>query len=314
MSRKLNDEVVRILKDGGFSVSKKCNIHPKSFDHVAKRDDLIFVLKVLLDINGLREEIARRLIEISHMLFGTPFIIGEKNRGKPMERGIAYERHGIKSLSPETLRDLVVEGLPPVVYSAPGGNYAKIDSDRLKQKRKEKNLSRGELASKVGVSRGTIRKYEEGSDVNRGIAIKLERELDEPLFKPVDLTYSNKSEADRKKDFGSIEHPSSPSLSLLSSLGVRILPANKAPFSALSRIEKDIFLTGVENYNSRLKKKADIISSVSGTIDYRSFMVVKQKTCKKCNIEDTPLVSEGELTEIKSEYELVSLIEEREKY
>ncbi|WGI17837.1 transcriptional regulator [Methanonatronarchaeum sp. AMET-Sl] len=304
MTQALKDEVVAILKEGGYKVSDECNVYPKSFDFVAKNGEQIFVLKLLVDINSLREDVAFRLVEISRLFMATPIVVGLKNRGDPMNRGVVYNRYGVKAVSPETLYDYVVEDVPFVVYSAPGGNYAKINSERLRRARVEKGISQGELASKLGVSRSAIRKYEEGGDVNLDVAMRIEEVFDIPLFEKVDIS------PDEDVEIG-LDKIENPVLGLLSSLGMMVLPTDRAPFNALSRTERQAYLTGIESYNERLKKKASIISSVSGTIDYGCFMVVKETKKDRSNIEDAPIVFEQEISDFESVEDLLGLIDDR---
>ncbi|UOY10149.1 helix-turn-helix domain-containing protein [Methanonatronarchaeum sp. AMET6-2] len=190
------------------------------------------------------------------------------------------------------------------MYSAPGGNYAKINSSRLREARMERGISRGELASKLGVSRSAIRKYEEGGDVNIDVAMKIEEVFDKPLFETVDINPEEETESNRED----IENPL---LDILSSLGMMVLPTSRAPFNALSRTDKEAYLTGIESYNKRLKKKASIISSVSGTIDYGCFMIVKETKKSRSNIEDAPIIFEQEINDFDSVEDLLGILEDR---
>ncbi len=305
--KQIKNRVLNILDEAGFCYSEECNIYPKSFDYAAKRQDVKLLLKTLVDINNLSRELASRIMELSSLLFATPFLVGRKNHGKEMEPGVVYERHGIKSLNPRTLRDVLVHDIPPLVYAAPGGKYVNLNSQKLKEERLKRGISKGELASKIGVSRSTIRKYEEGKDISVDVAMKLEEELDAPLFESVPLSTKRK-EREREEDI------QDPILSFLSSLGFDVLPTRKAPFKALTESSTEKFLTGVEAYNKRLKKKAVILSSVSGVIDYRSFMVINEKNKGvKEKIENTPILTRNELTDNDSIEELLSLLNERSK-
>lgn len=304
--RDLKEETIEILKKAGFDYSDECNIYPKSFDYAAKSKEVRLLLKTLVDINNLSPKIAARLIELSNLLFATPFLIGKKNHGKDMEPNVIYERYGIKSMNPMTLRDLLINEVPPLVYAAPGGKFVNLNSDRLREERLKKRMSRGELASKVGVARSTIRKYEEGKDVSIDVAMNLEEILDAALFESIDLSSKRIKDDPREREI------KDPVLSLLSSLGFNVLPTHRAPFRALSESDRDTFLTGVENYNKRLKKKASLLSSVSGVIDYKSFVVIREEEeSRRSKIENTPLLTEEEVCESDSLEELLNLIKER---
>ncbi|PTD94667.1 hypothetical protein C9439_01285 [archaeon SCG-AAA382B04] len=307
LKHKMKTEAQEILKKAEYDVSEEINLYPKVFDYVAKKDDVRILLKTLLDINNIRKSLAQRLVEMSRLLLATPFLIGKKNKGTEMEQGVIYERHGIKSMAPKTLRDILIEGVPPLVYAAPGGRYANINSKKLREERKKNNLSRGELALRLGVSRSTIRKYEDGKDISVEKAVKLEEILDAPLFESLDLSYSEQNEFNKTK-----REINNPILLLLSSIGFDVSPTKKAPFKALSEAETNKFLTGIEEYNKRLKKKATVISNVSGVVDYKSFMVIKEKEkSNKSKIKDTPLLTEEEVERRDCLDEILTLIKER---
>lgn len=306
IKEKIKTQTRETLKEANYDVSEEVRLYPKTFDYVAKKDDLKLLLKTLVDINNLRKALARRLIDVSSLLLSTPFLIGKKNHGAEMEKGVIYERHGIKSMTPQTLRNILVEEVPPLVYAAPGGKFANLNGEKLKKERVSQGYSRGELASKIGVSRSTIRKYEEGKNVSIDKAIKLEETLNAPLFESINLSYAKK-----KQDY--VGHKiNDPILSLLSSIGFDVSPTERAPFKALSEAEAQKFLTGIENYNKRLRKKAVLISSVSGVVDYKSFMVIREKEeSKKSRIKNTPLLTEEELCEEDSLDDVLTLIKER---
>jgi len=45
MRDRVLEDATAVLKKGGFAVSDTCNIRPKSFDVVARRGDLVILLK-----------------------------------------------------------------------------------------------------------------------------------------------------------------------------------------------------------------------------------------------------------------------------
>ena len=90
-------------------------------------------------------------------------------------------------MSYTTLHDYLVEGVPSLIYAAPGGLYVNIDGDTLKTLRTQRNVSLGTLANVAGVSRKAIRMYEAGMGAKVEIAVKLEKFFDEPLVRPADM-------------------------------------------------------------------------------------------------------------------------------
>ncbi len=188
MSRSaLIENVTAMLEDAGFAVSDRCVIRPKSFDVAARRgDDLLFV-KILGNVDAFDGPTGAEMRRLGHYLHGTPVVIGLRTRDEDLERGVVYFRHGVPVISPDTALDFFVEGVPPLVYAAPGGLYVNIDGDVLADEREERGWSLGRLATELGVSRRTVSKYEDGMNASIDVAVKLEDVFDDALTSPVDV-------------------------------------------------------------------------------------------------------------------------------
>src|SRR5207244_9802827 len=78
------------------------------------------------------------------------------------------------------------EGVPPFLFSAPGGLYAHLDTEALRRLREEREVSLGTLADIAGVTRRTIQMYLEGMSATMDGAMRLEEFLQESLVLPVD--------------------------------------------------------------------------------------------------------------------------------
>jgi len=177
----LLDQAIHILQKAEFMISEKCDIRPRSFDFGARRGKTFLLVKVLSNIEGLGEDTSREMRRLAVLFNGTPIVIGEHTNDHPLESGAVYLRYGIPCVNIETFKDNFLEGVPPLVYAAPGGLYVEIDGDTLKAVREEKNISLGELAKHLAVSRRAISKYENGMSATIDIALKLEEILDTPL-------------------------------------------------------------------------------------------------------------------------------------
>ncbi len=112
---RLLQRVTSVLIMAGYAVSERCGMRPRSFDLIARRDDELLVIKAVVHIDSMSEEIAHELAAIAHFLKGKPLVVGEKARDAELERGGAvYLRYGIVSTSAMTLYDLFVEEVPPL--------------------------------------------------------------------------------------------------------------------------------------------------------------------------------------------------------
>ena len=176
-----------MLADAGFSVSDRCATRPKSFDVAARRGDDVVLLKILGNIDAFDAETGAEMRRLGTYLRATPLVVGLRTRDEELEPGVVYFRHGVPVFSPDTAMELFVEGLPPLVYAAPGGLYVNIDGDVLADRRQDEDLSLGKLADELGVSRRTVSKYEDGMNASIDVAMRLEELFGDGLTSPVDV-------------------------------------------------------------------------------------------------------------------------------
>ncbi len=307
----LLQHVLAVLNKADFIVSDRCDVHPRSFDIAARRGRLLLLLKVLSNIDGINQEISNEMRCLANRLIGHPLIIGDKTRDRFLEDGVVYLRYGIPAFNVLTLYDYFVEGAPPLVYAAPGGLYVSIDGDVLREARKDRNISLGELARELGVSRRTISKYEGGMDASINIALKLEAILEMPLACPIDLLYSySRSKNESQFCPNSVSVRVRDILKIFVDIGFDVLPLIHAPFNALSQEEDMVMLTGISKYNDTMIKKARLMSSISNVAHTQSVLVIEGQS-KKLQINSTVLVEKEELKKIDDSSDFISLVQDR---
>ncbi len=303
-------QVIEILSKAGFTLSDRCNIRPRSFDLAARRCNILLLLRVLSNIDGLSAETAREMRHLSGFLDGSPLVIGRKSRDQTLADGVTYFRYGIPSINPGTLRDCFIEGVPPLVHAAPGGLYIKIDSERLKSIRTARNISLGELATELGVSRRTVSRYEGGGvDASIDVVLRLEDIFDAELVCPIKIL----SAGTGRTKHDPAPEPSEPNevSLLLTPLGFLVVPAKQAPFSAISNDSEDnTMLTGFSTYNRTMVKNARLMSSISSVAGTKSMYIVKG-SCRHTQINGTVLIEESEFKRIDDLDEVMRLIQER---
>ncbi|MDI6639895.1 MAG: transcriptional regulator [Methanocellales archaeon] len=305
----LLQQVSDVLERAGFFVSDRCDVRPRSFDLAARRDQLLLLLKVLSNIDGLSVEIANEIRRLANHLIGYPLVIGEKTRDKLLENGAVYIRYGIPSINIRTLYDYFVEDVPPLVYAAPGGLYVSIDGDVLREARTDKRISLGALALELGVSRRTISKYEEGMDATIKIALKLESILDVPLACPIDLLYS-RSQNELQLCLDSLSLMVRDVLQILVDIGFDVLPIAHAPFNALSQDDTITILTGISKYTDTMIKRARLMSNISNVARTQSVFIVEGRS-RTSQIDDTVLVEKDELDDLDDSGDFISLIQDK---
>src|SRR6056297_1550677 len=188
MSRSaLVGNVTAMLEDAGFLVSERCAIRPKSFDVAARRGEDLVLLKILGNIDAFDGTTGEEMRRLGTYLNATPMVVGLRTRDEDLKPGVVYFRHGVPVFNPDTAMELFVEGVPPLIYAAPGGLYVNIDGDLLADERRERGWSLGQLATELGVSRRTVSKYEDGMNASIDVAIQLEEMFDQPFSSPVSV-------------------------------------------------------------------------------------------------------------------------------
>src|SRR3989442_8668968 len=115
------------------------------------------MVKVLLNVDSFSKQGAEELRMIATTLNGAPLLIGERSGAGSLEDGVIYARSGVPILSRQTFIDFFEEGVPPFIFSAPGGLYVKLDGEALRRARDAKQISLGALAEVAGVSRRAVR-------------------------------------------------------------------------------------------------------------------------------------------------------------
>jgi len=303
----LLQKVRSLFLDAGFRVSDRCSQRPRSFDLIAGDREILMVIKATSHIDGVSEDIARDLDLVSYYLGGAPLIVGERTRDADLQRGAVYVRYGIHAISVPTLSDFLIEGIPPLVYVSPGGLCVNIDETLLRALREEKQLSLGDLAHLLGVSRRTISKYENGMGTTMEIAIRIEELFDTAVTRPIDLLHHEPRFVESPSP-----EPAEPArgetLADLERMGMEIHLLRRAPFEALARYDRETILTGYGT-PQHVVKRAPLIGSLSRVANAHALCVLigyrRQKT-----IGDTLVIGEERLHSLEDGSELMELIRE----
>ena len=309
---RLIGEIRDVLAKTGFFLSDRTNTRGMSFDVIGRRDQTLMLIKVLVNVDAFTESNAKELKLIAKTLNGSPILIGQRSGGGKLEEGVIYSRFGIPILSKETFVDFFAEGVPPFVFSAPGGLYVRLDGDLLRQLRDNKNISLGTLADVAGVSRRTIQMYLEGMSATIDIALRLEEFFGEPLVVPVDPFAYTKDLEQALVSFQEFDEFEKHVFHKLRKLGFEVLPTMRCPFEALTTDREAIYLTGVRTRNENVEEKAAIVSNISRIAEKDSVVFVERSRVR-VSIRGTPIINKDELRKIREREEIQDLIEERKK-
>jgi len=292
--------ITSVLLMGGFRVSEKFSMRPRSFDMVARKRNVVLVIKAVTHIDSVIEETARDLDRVARYMKGSPLIIGERARDSELERGAVYVRYGIFAISVATLYDAFVEGVPPLVYASPGGIYVNINGDVLRELRERRNLSLGDLGSMLGVSRRTISKYEGGMGTTLDIAQKIEEIFDAPLVLAIDLLVYRSVFSEEE------ERPEETPMDFLERIGVKLHAMHRAPFQALIEISDESILTGY-GASQKVVKRAALIGNISQVAGMHAMCVLTDYEKQK-KIGKTLVIGERRLQALQDGKELIELV------
>ncbi len=306
----LIDSVRDVLAKTGFFLSEPHGERGLCFDFVARRDSLLLIIKVLQNVDALNKGTAEELRNIARSLHGSPAVIGERTGSGPLEAGVIYSRFDIPILSRRTFLDFFEEGVPPFIYSAPGGLYVRLDTEALRAMREQGQLSLGTLAEIAGVSRRTIQMYLEGMSASIDVASRLESFLKQPLVVPMDpFTFitSDQEVAPMRAQLEAFEREL---FQRLERLGYSVLPTVRSPFDGLAQHEERTYLAGVESADSKLEKKATIVSNIGRVVEKDAVMFVEHRTVR-LRIQGLPVIAREELRKVKDRDAVEDLINER---
>lgn len=306
----LIDSVREVLAKTGFFLSEPHGERGLCFDFVARRDNLLLIVKVLQNVDALNKATAEELKNIARSLRGSPVVLGDRTGTGALEAGVIYSRFDVPILSRKTFLDFFEEGVPPFIYSAPGGLYVRLDTETLRKVREQGQMSLGSLAEIAGVSRRTIQMYLEGMSASIDVAARLEAFLREPLVLPMDpfeLITGTESVALPSPHLEAFEREL---FQRLERLGYSVLPTIRSPFDGLARHEETTYLAGVESADTKLEKKATIVSNIGRVVEKDAVIFVEHRTVR-LSIQGLPVIAREELRKVKDRDAVEDLIAER---
>jgi putative transcriptional regulator len=312
MSRSaLVGNVIAMLEDAGFAVSDRCATRPKSFDVAARRGGDLILLKVLANIDAFDGVTGSEMRRLGAYLEATPLVFGLRSRNEDLGAGVVYMRHGVPAISPDTAYELFVEGVPPLVYAAPGGLYVNVDGDVLTDEREQRGWSLGQLASELGVSRRTVSKYEDGMSASVEVAAQLEDLFETELADPVGVIGAGEGPAEKVPDAPDAAPGDMALITNLTRVGFDVHPTLRAPFKAVSEdgSAEASMLTGHSPFTKTAEKRARIMSSIGEITRTRSVYVVDET--KRESIDGTALIEREEIDGIRDPIDLRDLVRER---
>jgi putative transcriptional regulator len=325
--------VQRVLERVGFVVTDAHGIRPTSFDLMARRDSQLLILKVLKNIDALAPEEAHRLRELAGLFRAGALIVGQTSGASDLEEGVVYTRYGVPILTEAAFTEYLERGVPPFLFSSPGGIFARIDGGHLRTLREARGLSLGALASIAGVSRRTIQLYEEGGGAEVSVVERIETYLGDPIVFPIEILPPRappapgrpepegrarsprpaEVERERRVPAASGDSVRDVVFRQLGTMGWEVVVTVRCPFDAFTHAdahgEQEILLTSIGSVRSALHR-AEVLQGLARVIEGRSMFVSREPTHRE-SIDGLPIVTVRELQRHRDRDELVDFLDDR---
>ncbi len=299
-----------VLSSTGFSMTEKFPVSSSIFDILAKRDDLVLITKVLVNVDSFRYENSLELRYLALALEALPILVGERCTACALEDCVVYMRHSIPAMNCATFKNYIKNDTLPLVYAAPGGLYARIDGNTLRKLREERKIPISEIAERAGVSRKAISLYErEEMGASVDVVSRIEDFFDEPLTLPVDprelfhrFGETGIPERAEEKDLTDTERLF---FSMLKDFGYEISSFKKAPIDAVVSREEKILS---EFDGNSLKERVEVLSEITDVVEKEG--AIFSKRIKKERFRGIAVISSDDLKDADN---LLELIEKKKK-
>ncbi len=297
------DQVGVLLLRQGYTVK---SLTRTSFDLIARKGENILLLKVLEDANGISEEYATSMKNLSSYIGASPIIVAEK-AGHVLEDGVVYARFGVYACNYRTFSSCL-DSKFPVIISTRAGFTAQVVGEKLRQKREERGYSLGAVSRRIGVSKRMIAKYESNSaDISLRSALALNRIFGNDVFSRVDVFAVAKETLNDKPSIIARKYDE---------LGFRASDTKKAPFDVVAKLEKELILTEIETAKSaRHSKSGQQLESLQQLLGADALVILDSKSTMQQGLKikkKLPSLQKRDFLGMKSAKELIKFLREFE--
>ena len=313
------EDIIRLVQDilakAGFYLTDCTVFRSMTFDLIGRRDRELLFVKVLRNVDGFNRETAEEMKRITGALDGKPLIIGLHSGAGNLEDGIVYSRFDVPILTPGTLSDELLEGVPPFILAEPGGLYVRLDGPMLRRMREEMSLSLGALAEIAGVSRRAIQMYESGMKAVIDVAQRLEDFFDQPFVLPLadwDLKEPEEKSQEHiwRPDIDESQGFESEVYGLLTEIGYSVLPTRRSAFDAITVHGDDVVIAWLGQNLSEFRQKAPTLDSITRIAEKEAVIFLQSNTDKE-TAGGIPVINREELHTIQFPEELSAVAQQR---
>ena len=273
------ENVLNILRKGGYTIHLVSYPEDRrSIDIVAKKEKDVVLIKVALDAEKIGNLEVEDLRKSSIAYSASSMIVAKTYKGRELEEDVVYVRGNINVVSPELLEKYIVRKEKPLIYNVKGIYVLKLDPQKFCERRAELNLSRGELAEALGLTRKALYLYEKGETmVSLNTALQLAEFMGEDIFKEIDPLKDKINEEDFTiihSERERLDKELSSIISRYNYIGVRF---KRTPVDIALKGEKTTFSIvrqGDDNSSPRKIDDAEEIANLTESL----LIVLKEKT------------------------------------
>ncbi len=272
-----------------------------AFDIAAKKDFLMLI-KALVNVDGLTQEQALSLKAISYFLSAYPLVISLKTNRELLRKEMVYSRFQLPVITPYFFERFLEEKVPEI-ESAKGKHTISINTEILKNRRKEMGFTLEELSKLVGITKKALYEIEK-KRVNPSIEtvkslesvlkVDLKNSFRLKSSEPIYLKPKDEFQKKISKEFSRIGLSNTPTYSTLFEI------VGKEKFSMIVSLSKN---------TKKIEREALSIKNMSFIFSSKCAFVAKK--CEKKAIEDIPVILESEIPGIENVKELEKLMEEK---
>ncbi len=263
------------------------------FDVVARKDDKLILIKILSNVDGLKESQAKILKNLAGELNASAIVVGLKTKAGPLLDGVVYERYGLYVVTPKTLEDALLGELPERKYWK-GKFISRVDTTSLSNLINESDIN--EIAKILGVTRESVYLYKTGKiNIEFSKAEKLRSKFNLPLEKYNILAPPTPEKL-----------PLNGYLKDLERLGFDVVPVHKS-FDAIAKERESLLVARKECQRTPdleyLKKAGEFL---------HSYPMLVSTTQEKC-VRGVPVVRVDEIKEARKAKDILKLVKERKE-
>ncbi len=172
-----------------FVFDFQSHINKYCYDLIVKKNDTVFIIKVVQNIDNINEDIINGIKTLSTLLKSKPLLIGLKNRYQKLDDNTIYIRNDLPFITINTLEKILKEKSYPIILARRGGGIIFLDGELMKSLREKKNITRKELSEEIGVTKRTLCSYEsENMRPSKKVAEKISEVLDSSsIFRKINV-------------------------------------------------------------------------------------------------------------------------------